>query len=347
MSGARRTTSILSWANPDQGVGEPDRRRRLAHRRARPATTRASNSSPATSSVPCRTSSCRGPASSRCSVWLRDEAGNEASASAISVPLRFDDVPPRVAFEPPAAGDAAPTQVRGPDHRRPLRSGQRGNPLPAARQPAVDGAAGEIQPGGSADTAQLLARLPGDLGPGTYVFRADAVDGAGNAASSTRRADGTEMTVRKVAGAAGGRGQVGPGAAEAPRGEDADLRPPSAGTGASGTELTVPFGAAAMLSGRLVSADGRRARRPHACGSSPGLRAAPWRRRASTRSRPASHGGFRLRAPRRHLAPGRCLLSAAMPGSTGAPRPADPAGPQRRRLCALRRRRCTPARRCT
>ena len=47
---------------------------------------------------------------------------------------------------------------------------------------------------------ELLARLPSDLGPGTYVFRVDAADAAGNTATSTRRSDGTEMTVRKVAG---------------------------------------------------------------------------------------------------------------------------------------------------
>ena len=134
------------------------------------------------------------------SVWLRDEAGNEAASSAASLPLRFDDVPPGVAFEPAAAGDAAATQIRaeisdvhsgpasGEIHYRRLDS-QQWIELPA-----------KFQRGNAAEKAELAARLPSDLGPGTYVFRVDAADAAGNTASSTRRSDGTEMTVRKVAG---------------------------------------------------------------------------------------------------------------------------------------------------
>jgi hypothetical protein len=184
------------------------------------------------------------------SLWLRDEAGNETASSAASLPLRFDDVPPGVAFEP-AAGDAAATQIQveindahsgpasGEIHYRRLDS-QQWTELPA-----------KFQRGASAEKAELLARLPSDLGPGTYVFRADAVDAAGNTASSTRRNDGTEMTVRKVAGepiAALKR-------AEPVRGKArifARLR----WRGRSGTELTVPFRTAAMLSGRLVDDDG-------------------------------------------------------------------------------------------
>jgi len=185
------------------------------------------------------------------SVWLRDEAGNESASSAASLPLRFDDVPPGVAFEPSAAGDAAATQIQveindahsgpasGEIHYRRLDSRQ-WTELPA-----------KFQRGASLEKAELLARLPSDLGPGTYVFRADAVDAAGNTASSTRRSDGTEMTVRKVAGepiAALKR-------AEPVRGKArifARLR----WRGRSGTELTVPFRTAARLSGRLVDGDG-------------------------------------------------------------------------------------------
>src|SRR3954452_21986385 len=42
-------------------------------------------------------------------VWLRDEAGNEAAAAAVTVPLRFDDVAPTVAFA--AASGGAPDQL--------------------------------------------------------------------------------------------------------------------------------------------------------------------------------------------------------------------------------------------
>jgi hypothetical protein len=185
------------------------------------------------------------------SIWLRDEAGNETASSAASLPLRFDDVPPGVAFEPAAAGDAAASLIRaeitdvhsgpasGEIHFRRLDS-QQWTELPA-----------KFQRGNPAEKAELVARLPSDLGPGTYVFRADAVDLAGNTATSTRRSDGTEMTVRKVAG----EPVAGVKRAELARGKArifARLR----WRERSGTELTVPFRTAAMLSGRLVDGDG-------------------------------------------------------------------------------------------
>lgn len=184
------------------------------------------------------------------SVWLRDEAGNENASSAASLPLRFDDVPPGVAFEP-AAGDALPTQIRaqvsdghsgpagGEIHYRRLDA-QQWTELPA-----------KFQRGESADRAELNARLPSDLGPGTYVFRADAVDVAGNASTTTRRTDGTEMTVRKLAG----EPVLGVRRAEAMRGKARVFARLRWGL-RSGTELTVPFGTAAILSGRLLDADG-------------------------------------------------------------------------------------------
>lgn len=185
------------------------------------------------------------------SVWLRDEAGNENASSAASLPLRFDDVPPGVAFEAAAAGDAPPPQIRaevndvhsgpagGEIHYRRL-DGQQWTELPT-----------KFQRGESGDRGELLSRLPSDLGPGTYVFRADAADGAGNKAITTRRVDGTEMSVRKVAGDA----MLGIRRAEPARGKArifARLR----WRRQRGTELTVPFGVAAVLSGRLIDADG-------------------------------------------------------------------------------------------
>jgi hypothetical protein len=184
------------------------------------------------------------------SIWLRDEAGNEAQPSAVALPLRFDDVLPGVAFDPPAAGDEVPEQITvriadahsgpaaGEIHYRRLGNDQ-WTELPA-----------KFQLGDAGDSAQLIARLPGDLAPGTYVFRADAVDAAGNRASTTRRADGVEMTVRKVAsdGAIGRAEQAGRGKAR--------IFARLGWHGHVGTDLTVPFGAGAMLSGRLVNADG-------------------------------------------------------------------------------------------
>ncbi|HEY2334755.1 MAG TPA: carboxypeptidase-like regulatory domain-containing protein [Solirubrobacterales bacterium] len=223
------------------------------------------------------------------SVWLRDEAGNEAPSSAISVPLRFDDVPPAVAFESAPAGDAVPEQIRaqlsdansgpagGEIHYRRLDS-QQWTELPA-----------KFQLGDSTGPAQLTARLPSDLGPGTYVFRADAVDGAGNAASTARRADGTEMTVRKVAPA----DVAAVKRAEPVRGKTR-IFARLGWRGRSGTELTVPFRAGAALSGRLLDADGAglagRALRVVSRPSRGALR----RARVETVTTGA-HGGFHLR----------------------------------------------------
>jgi hypothetical protein len=224
-------------------------------------------------------------------VWLRDEAGNESASSAASLPLRFDDVPPGVAFEPTAAGDAAATEIRaeindahsgpasGEIHYRRLDS-QQWSELPA-----------KFQRGDSAEKAELLARLPSDLGPGTYVFRADAADAAGNASSSTRRSDGTEMTVRKIAGepvAAVKR-------AEPVRGK-ARIYARLRWRGHSGTELTVPFRTEARLSGRLVDGDGA-----GLAGRALRIIARPSRgalgRPLVESVRTGSHGGFGLRLP--------------------------------------------------
>jgi hypothetical protein len=224
------------------------------------------------------------------SIWLRDEAGNEAASSAASLPLRFDDVPPGVAFESAAAGDAAATiraeisdahsgPASGEIHYRRLDS-QQWTELPA-----------KLQRGDPSAKAQLLARLPSDLGPGTYVFRADAVDAAGNTATTTRRADGTEMTVRKLPGdpvAAVKRAEP----ARAKVRIYARLR----WHRHSGTELTVPFRTAARLSGRLVDGDGAGlAGRSLRVVTRPSRGALGRAQVDSLRTGP--HGGFELRLP--------------------------------------------------
>jgi hypothetical protein len=181
------------------------------------------------------------------SIWLRDEAGNDAPGSAVEVPLRFDDVRPGLAF---AAGDdpGLPGQVRA--EVADLHSGPASGALFYRRL----NAAGwtdlptrfEAQAGG--EKATLLARLP-DLDPGTYVFRADAADRAGNTVSTTLRADGTEMAIRRAALA------VAPGRPAAPRAK-ARLFARLRGGHGRGEALTIGFGAPALLSGRLTRADG-------------------------------------------------------------------------------------------
>jgi hypothetical protein len=179
-------------------------------------------------------------------LWLRDEAGNDAPATALEVPLRFDDVPPGVAFAA-ADGPDVPEQVRvdvtdahsgpaaGSIHYRRLGS-DAWTELQSKFQP---GAGGE---------AQVIARTP-ELAPGTYVFRAEVSDGAGNIASTSLRADGTEMAVRKVAPTVAPRRPL-------PPREKARLFARLRGGHGRGDALTVPFAAPALLSGRLTRADG-------------------------------------------------------------------------------------------
>ncbi|HXR31522.1 MAG TPA: hypothetical protein VN752_10335 [Solirubrobacterales bacterium] len=182
--------------------------------------------------------------------WLRDEAGNEAPATASAVPLRFDDVPPGVAFQAAAGGEAVPTQVEA--RIADLHSGPASGEIHFRRLDGRDWAElpAKLQRQ-SAETSLLVARLPGDLGPGTYVFRADAVDGAGNTATTTRRADGAEMTIRKVAGSpltAIERAE--------PLREKTRIFARIRWRRLVGSALTVPFRATATVHGRLLSADG-------------------------------------------------------------------------------------------
>jgi hypothetical protein len=233
-------------------------------------------------------------------IWLQDEAGNEARSTAVSVPLRFDNVAPGVAFEPipDAASTELPASIRadlsdahsgpakGEIHYRRL-NGEHWIELPSKF------AAGE------SEGAQLVARLPENLSPGAYVFRADAVDVAGNTASSTRRSDGTEMALRKLPPPPPSRTAV---KQVAPRGKTrvfARLR----WRRRSGTRITVPFGAGAALSGRLVDSDGAGlAGRPLRIVSRPSRGALAPRQVAHVRTGP--HGGFRLglaAGPSRHI----------------------------------------------
>ena len=180
-------------------------------------------------------------------LWLRDEAGNEAPSSAVEVPLRFDDVPPGVAFTVADSPDRIRAVVAdahsGPasgklDYRR-LGSDE-WRELPT-----------KLEPGAEAGAATLVAPTP-ELEPGTYVFRAVAVDGAGNTRATTLRADGTEMSIRRTPAAVAAKRAVPPAPPRAKSRLFARLR----GGHGRGDSLTVPFAAPALLSGRLVRADG-------------------------------------------------------------------------------------------
>lgn len=189
-------------------------------------------------------------------VWLRDEAGNDAPATAVDVPLRFDDIAPGVAFERApdtvAADEALPEVVRA--EVSDAHSGVEGGQIHYRRIGIEEWSElpTKLEAGAGAGGPQLIARVPGTLPAGTYLFRADVRDHAGNVAVTTRRADGTEMSLRRKVAVVEARKA---GAAAPPRTKTrlfARLRWHSRG----GQAVTVPFGAAAILGGRLVDAEG-------------------------------------------------------------------------------------------
>ncbi|MGV1048885.1 MAG: hypothetical protein ACOYD4_10230, partial [Solirubrobacterales bacterium] len=194
--GWRRTNDFdLGWANPDQAPASP-----IAGASWRLSGAAGFDSGAQFAAGRDRTSlsdlRVPGPGAFPLALWLRDEAGNEAPAAAVTIPLRFDDVPPAVAFA--AATDDVPQQLAvavadslsGPAPGQILyreADSQRWIELPT-----------KLLPADAEGRASMVAPTP-ELRPGTYFFRADAVDRAGNAASTTLRADGTQMVVRKPA----------------------------------------------------------------------------------------------------------------------------------------------------
>ena len=172
-------------------------------------------------------------------LWLRDEAGNEDPGTAVTAPLRFDDLRPEVRF----STDANEAQVKADVSD--AHSGPAAGQLLYRR---VDADAWielptKLVPGDRSGFAHLVAPMP-ELGFGTFVFRVDAEDAAGNAASTTLRADGTQMAIRRVP------------PPHLPRAKSRLFARLRGGHG-HGESLTVPFGAPALLSGRLVrAADG-------------------------------------------------------------------------------------------
>jgi len=224
-------------------------------------------------------------------IWLRDEAGNDAPGSAVELPLRYDNIAPGVAFESVDSGAAPADQIRatvsdahsgpakGEIYYRRLGSEQ-WLELPTKFQPVE----------GSGD-AQLLANPPADLAAGIYLFRANVADAAGNTASTTRRSDGTEMTLHKASPPT----TTAVKRAEPARGKTR-IFARLAWQGHSGTELTVPFGVTSLLSGRLLAADGAGlSGRTLRVVSRPSRGALKRRHVDAVRTGP--HGGFRLNLP--------------------------------------------------
>lgn len=249
-------------------------------------------------------------------IWLRDEAGNTNPSSAIEMPMRLDDVPPGVAFEavPDQTGPELPQAVAAvvsDEH-----SGPAGGEIAYKRLNAEHWVElpTKLQAGEGAGAARLVAPVPDNLEPGTYVFRAEAADAAANTTSTTRRVDGTEMALRltppPVAPSRPAAGQ-----AETPRSVPraktrlfAKLR----WRHRRGPSVTVPFGAGALLSGRLLNAEGAglAARRLRVV-SRPSRGALTPRRVETVQT--GRRGGFKLALP---AGPSR-RITVAYPGDSG------------------------------
>ncbi len=172
-------------------------------------------------------------------IWLRDAAGNEdAGNSALGI-LRFDDVAPTVAFRSEREV-GRPENVRAQVADAP--SGVAAGSIEFRRigeQPwrSLDTAVVRAQDGGGLD---LLAHFRSDaVTPGTYEFRAEVADAAGNTAATTLRSDGTRMSLRAP---------LKPQTRLVARLRIAKRR---------GEHLTARFGTRAGVDGRLVDADGR------------------------------------------------------------------------------------------
>lgn len=235
----RRDDFDLTWSNPDQGHASPivgaawrfgragfDSGVRFAAGRDRTALSDIS--------VP-------GPGIFTLQIWLRDEAGNEAASTAVNVPLRFDDVAPAVSFAGDEGGGMPERLIADVED---LHSGPAGGTIfyRRADAPQWTELPTKLAAGDVATRAHLVAPLP-ELHPGTYVFRAEATDAAGNNAATTLRSDGTQMALRRA---------VPVEMQKARTRLFARLR----GGHGRGDSLTVPFGAPALLSGRLTRADG-------------------------------------------------------------------------------------------
>jgi hypothetical protein len=162
---------------------------------------------------------------------------------------------------------------------------------------------------GGARTATLRAQLP-DLEAGAYFFRATATDAVGNSGTAQFRAQGSPAEVRRqLAGSGSGPASRGGGASARARGRATHLvaflggghrRGGGArgkrGARTAGSEVTVDYGTAVELRGRLTNAHGKGiAGRPvavvtRAAGGGGGT---PERQRVVT----DPDGGFALRLP--------------------------------------------------
>lgn len=170
-----------------------------------------------------------------------------AQGCAPDVTVEIDNSPPAISFAAAAEGEVAATvsdRYSGPAAGTiSVRRGEAEawTELPTTFDPEGDG------------TATLTARLP-DLSPGVYRFRAIASDAAGNAGSAQLRVAGTAVELRRQA-ADGARGGTTPASRRRATHLAARLIGTSGGSSA-GSGLTVDYGEAVEVRGRLTDSRG-------------------------------------------------------------------------------------------
>ncbi len=196
-----------------------------------------------------------GPGAYSLQVWLRDEAGNDAPATATAMPLRFDDVAPGVAFEA-TAETGVPEPAPGRRLRRPLRAGGRDDLLPADRRRRIGPS---CRPNSSPAPRPTRRRWSPTSRSATSTPASTSsapTPSTGRATSPRPRAAPTAPRWRLAVRRRGGGGTAAARDRRPPRGATTRIVAKLRRGRRLRSDLTVPFGAGATLTGRLTRGDG-------------------------------------------------------------------------------------------
>lgn len=186
---------LASWVNANEGDRAPITAvtSEVCAARTRDCT-RGTQAAPGITQLPF---TLPGPGEWTLSLWRRDAAGNEDREHAsVPVTLRYDPVPPQLAYAGPNPADPTLVAIRAADELSGVYDG--------AIEIASSGTGIWQALSTHAEEGRLLARIDDVvLPPGTYLLRARARDRAGNEATIDRHGDGrpllVELPLRKPA----------------------------------------------------------------------------------------------------------------------------------------------------
>jgi len=186
----RENGFILNWEVPDQGPASPVTGSWLW------LGSGGGGTGPVAGTGPDRAEAIEvpGPGEYPVRVWLGDAAGNSEEATAVTATLRFDDVPPTGYLLQPSPGRPEHLQAVVSD----IHSGIETGVISIRRRKDPDGQWRDLPTGIASDKGEtwLNARLPSEaLGTGEWMVRATATDRAGNVFVTTRRDNGSVLTV--------------------------------------------------------------------------------------------------------------------------------------------------------